>query len=94
MKAAIEAMSSKEMGSYNMSRVFIICLPKCSPWIKLSWGPRKHSIDKKLKNGCVQTQSDTSPSTKLTKCSENTSKLQQVRQRLIAAGQQAFSLVT
>jgi hypothetical protein len=27
MKAAIEAMSSKEMGSYKASRVFIICVP-------------------------------------------------------------------
>jgi hypothetical protein len=27
MKATIETMSSKEMGSYKASRVFIICLP-------------------------------------------------------------------
>jgi hypothetical protein len=49
---------------------------------------------KKLKNDSVQTQGDASPSTKLADCSENTSKLQQERERLMAAGRQAFSLVT
>jgi len=29
---------------------------KCNPWIKLSWGPSKHSTAKKLKNGSVHTQ--------------------------------------
>jgi hypothetical protein len=84
MNAAIEAMSSKEMDSYKASRVFIVCLPphsshKKNPWIKLSWGPRKHSIAKKLKNDSVQNLGNSSPSTKLANCSENTSKLQQAR---------------
>jgi hypothetical protein len=48
---------------------------------------------KKLKNGPVKTQGNSSPSTKLANCSENTSKLQQARQRLMAAGRQAFSFV-
>jgi hypothetical protein len=42
MKAAIGAMSSKEMGSYKASRVFVIAATKCNPWIKLSWDNRKH----------------------------------------------------
>jgi hypothetical protein len=99
MKAAIEAMSSKEMGSYKAYRVSIIYLPlysshRMQPLIKLSWSLRKHSIAKKLINGSVKTQGDSSPSTKSANCSENTSKLQQARQRLMAAGRQAFSLVT
>jgi hypothetical protein len=99
MKAAIEAMSSKETGSYKASRVFIICLPlhrnhKMQPLDKAFMGARKYSIAKKLKNGSVQTQGNSSPSTKLANCSENTSKLQQARQWLMAAGRQAFSLVT
>jgi hypothetical protein len=99
MEAAIEAMSSTEMGSYTASRVFILCLPphnghKMQPLDKAFMGPRKHSIANKLKNGSVQTEGDSSPSTKLANCSENTSKLQQARQRLLAAGRQAFSLVT
>jgi hypothetical protein len=57
-------------------------------------GPRKHFIAKNLKNDSVQTQGDSPPSTKLVNCSENTSKLQQAQQRLMAAGRQAFSLVT
>jgi hypothetical protein len=47
-----------------------------------------------LKNDSVQTQGDLSPSTKLANCSENTRKLQKARERLMAAGRQAFSLVT
>jgi hypothetical protein len=46
MKAAIEATSSKEMGSYKASRVFIICLPTHSshnrePLGKAFMGPPK-----------------------------------------------------
>jgi hypothetical protein len=46
MKEAIEAMTSKEMGSYKASRVFIICLPphsshKMQHLDKVSWGPPK-----------------------------------------------------
>jgi hypothetical protein len=51
-------------------------------------------MDKKFKNYSVQTEGDASPSAKLADCLENTSKLQQARQLLMAAGQQAFSLVT
>jgi hypothetical protein len=40
-----------------------------------------------LKNDFVQTLGDSSPFTKLANCSENTSKLQKARQRLMAAGQ-------
>jgi hypothetical protein len=44
MKPAIEALSSKEIGSYKVSSVFIIAFhltaaTKCSFWIKLSWPP-------------------------------------------------------
>jgi hypothetical protein len=72
MKAAIEAIRSKEMGSYKVSRVFTVPT-KCNPWIKLSWGPQKHPIAKNLKNDSIQTQSNSSPSTKLANCSKNTS---------------------
>jgi hypothetical protein len=53
MKAAIEATSSKEMGSYKESRVFIICLPphnshKMHPLDKGFMVPQKHSNAKKL----------------------------------------------
>jgi hypothetical protein len=46
MKAAIEAMSSKKLGSYKTSRVFIICLPpnsshKIQPLNKAFMGPPK-----------------------------------------------------
>jgi len=41
---------------------------KCNPWIKLLWGPWKHSTAKKLENGSVQTQGEFSPSTKLANC--------------------------
>jgi hypothetical protein len=46
MKATNEAMSSKEMGSYNASRVFIVCLQphnshKTQPLYKAFIGPRK-----------------------------------------------------
>jgi hypothetical protein len=46
MKAAVEAMSSKEMSSYKVSRVFIICLPphnrhKMHPLDKAFIGPPK-----------------------------------------------------
>jgi hypothetical protein len=58
LKAAVEAMSSKEMGSYRGSRVFIICLPphsshKIQPLDKAFMGPRKHFIAKNLKNDFV-----------------------------------------
>jgi hypothetical protein len=71
-------MSNKEMGSYKASRVFIISFHltapiKCNPWIKLSWGPQKHFIVKKLKNDSIKTQGDSSPSNKQANCSENTS---------------------
>jgi hypothetical protein len=54
MKAAIEAVSNKEMGSYMAPRVFIICLPphsshKMHKMDKAFMRPRKHSIAKKLK---------------------------------------------
>ena len=50
---------------------------KGNPWIKLSWGPWKHSTAKKLKNGSIHTQSESSPSTKLANHSEmHTSELQ------------------
>jgi hypothetical protein len=35
MKAAMEAMSSKEMGIYKASRVFIICFPPHSSHHKM-----------------------------------------------------------
>jgi hypothetical protein len=59
MKAAIEATSRKEMGSYKESRVFIICLPphsshKMHPLDKGFMGPRKYSNAKKLKNCSVR----------------------------------------
>jgi hypothetical protein len=47
-----------------------------------------------LKNDSVEIQGDSSPSTKLANSSENTSKLQQAQQQLMAAGRQAFYLVT
>ena len=34
---------------------------KCNLWIKLSWGPWKHSTAKKLKNDSVHTQDESSP---------------------------------
>jgi hypothetical protein len=43
---------------------------KCNPWIKLSWGPWKHSTAKKLINDSVHTQDESSPSTKLANYSE------------------------
>jgi phospholipase/lecithinase/hemolysin len=49
---------------------------------------------KKFKNDFVQTKGDLSQSTKLANCSENKSNLKQARQRLMAAGRQAFSFVT
>jgi hypothetical protein len=64
------------------------------PLDKAFMGPRKPSIAKKLKNGSIQTQGDSSLSTKWANCLENASKLQQAQQWLIAAGRQAFSLVT
>jgi hypothetical protein len=99
MKATIEAMSSKEMGNYKVSRVFIICLPphsghKMQPLDKAHMVPQKHSVAKKFKNGSIQTQGDSSLSTKWANCLENASKLQQAQQWLIAAGRQAFSPVT
>jgi hypothetical protein len=82
MKAAIEAMSSKEIGSYKASRVFLICLPhhsshKIQPLHKAFMGPLKTFYCQEIENDSVQTQGDSSPSTKLANCSENTSKLQQ-----------------
>jgi len=60
---------------------------------KLSHAPRKHSITKILKNGSVQSQGESSPSTKMAKCSEtHARKLQQARQQLIASGCKLFSL--
>jgi hypothetical protein len=46
MNAAIEAMSSKEVGSYKASRIFTICLPphsshKIQPLGKVFVGPPK-----------------------------------------------------
>jgi hypothetical protein len=46
MKAAIKAMSSKEMGSYKKTRIFIICSPphnshKSKPLGKVFMGPPK-----------------------------------------------------
>jgi hypothetical protein len=46
MEAAIEVMSSTEMGSYTASRVFILCLPphnghKMQPLDKAFMGPPK-----------------------------------------------------
>jgi hypothetical protein len=51
-------------------------------------------MNKKSKNDSVQTQGYLFPSTKLVDCSENTSKLQLARQWLMAAGRQAFFLVS
>jgi hypothetical protein len=79
---------------FSYFAVRLTAATKYNPWIKLSWGSRKHSIAKKLKNGSVQTQGDSLLSTKLANYSENTSKLQQARQRLMAAGRQACYLVT
>jgi hypothetical protein len=56
------------------------------PLDKAFMGPRKHSTAKKLKNLSVQIHDDSSPSTKLANCTENTSKLQQAQLRLMAAG--------
>jgi hypothetical protein len=64
---------------------------KCNPWIKLSWGPWKHSTANKLKNGSVQTQGESTPSTKL---ALHTSGLQQARQRLMTSERQVSFLVT
>ena len=67
------------------NQVDIICLPphssdKMQPWIKLSWGPWKHSTAKKLENGSVHTQGESSLSTKLANYSEmHTSDLQQAK---------------
>jgi hypothetical protein len=85
------------MGSLWTSRVFIICIPppaatKCNHRIKLSLGPRKHCIVKKLKNDSVQPQGHSSPSTKLADCSENTNKVQKARRRLMAVVRQPFPL--
>ena len=53
---------------------------KCSPWIKLSWGPWKYSTAKKLKNGSVHTQGESSMSTNLANYLEmHTGELQQAR---------------
>jgi hypothetical protein len=63
MKAAIEAMSSKEMGSYKASRVFIIFLPphsshKMQPLDKAFMGPPKtfycQEIEKWLRSNSGQ----------------------------------------
>jgi hypothetical protein len=90
MKTTVEAMSSKEMGCYKASRVFLISLPphsshKLQPLDKAFMAPPK-AYCRKIKNGFVQTQGDSSPSTKLANSLENTSKLQQARQRLMAVG--------
>jgi hypothetical protein len=91
MKAAIEAtMSSKEMGSYKASTVFIICLPphsahKMYPLDNVFMGLPKKIFAKIFKSDSVQTQGDSSSPTKLANCAENTSKLKQTRQRLMAA---------
>jgi hypothetical protein len=49
MKATIEAMSSKEMGSYKAFRVFIICVPphsshKIQPLDKAFKGPPENIL--------------------------------------------------
>jgi len=67
------------------NHVDIICLPphsnyKMQPLDKAFMGPPKYSIAKKLKNGSVHTQGESSPSTKLANCSEmHTSELQQAK---------------
>jgi hypothetical protein len=63
---------------------------KCNHWIKLSRGPQKHSIAKKLKNGSIQTQGKSSPSNKLVNYLENTSKMQQAQQLLKSYRQQTL----
>jgi hypothetical protein len=55
MKTAIEAMSSKEMGSYKASRVYIICLPHHSshimqPFDKALMGPLKTFIGQEIEH--------------------------------------------
>jgi hypothetical protein len=76
----MEAKSRKEMGSkkrpeFPLFAFHLTAATKYNPWKKLLWGPRKFSIAKKLKKGLVRTQGDSSPSTKLANCSENTSNL-------------------
>jgi len=67
------------------NHVDIICIPpqaatKCNHWIKLSWGPWKHSTANKLKNGSVHTQGKSLLSTKLVNYSEmHTNELQQAK---------------
>ena len=52
-------------------------------------------LSRYLKNVPVQTQGESSPFTKLAKCSEkHTRKMQQTRQRLMASGRQDLLLVT
>jgi hypothetical protein len=95
MKAATGTISNKGMGRYKVSRVITIYLPphcshKVQPLDKAFKGPQKHSIAKKFKNCSIQTQCESSPSTKLANYSENTSKMQQAQQLLMADRQQAL----
>jgi hypothetical protein len=90
MKAAVEAISSKEMGIYKASRVFTIFLPphsshKIQPLDKAFMRPPKIFYCQETENDSFQNQGNSSLSTELANCLENTSKLQQARQRVMAA---------
>jgi hypothetical protein len=77
----------KEPGGHYLERIMLTSFAshltadtKCNPWINLSRGPWKHSTVKKLKNGSVCTQSESSPSTKLANyLKTHTSELQQAK---------------
>jgi hypothetical protein len=101
MKAVIEAMCRKEMGSYKASRVLIICLPphsspKMQPLDKPFMPPPKkkslycQEIEKWLRSNAGRFVTVYQIG-KLR--NRYVGKLQQARQRLMAAGRRAFCLV-
>jgi hypothetical protein len=99
MNTAIESIRNKEMGSYKASRIFVICLPphtshKTQPYDKVFMGPPKTFYWQEIEKWLRSNPGRLSPSTKLGSYSENTSSLQQARQRLMAAGRQAFPFNT
>jgi hypothetical protein len=68
---------------------------KCSRWIKLPCRACKRSTAKKLKNGSVQTQGESSPSIEVANYSEmHKSELQKAKYLLMSSGRQACVLVT
>ena len=68
---------------------------KCNPWIKLPRGALNRSTAKKLNNGSVQTQCESSTSIEVANYSEmHKNELQKAIYWLMSSGQQACFLVT